>query len=122
MAAAHERPVAPAVHSSSSSSSSLISSLLHSHVNLEWCDKIKLLNLLLPQKSSTWRSRLQGWLVVGCIAVLTTSNVVLPTWIVVLTIVVLTTRTVGGGGCMVQAPHSGLRSDIANYPLLLDNS
>jgi len=31
-----------------SSSSSLISSFLHSHVNLEWCDKIKLSNLLLP--------------------------------------------------------------------------
>jgi len=29
------------------SSSSSISSLLHSHVNLEWCDKIKLSNLLL---------------------------------------------------------------------------
>ena len=32
-------------------SSSSISSLLHSHVNLEWCDKIKLSNLLLPRKS-----------------------------------------------------------------------
>ena len=28
------------------SSSSLISSSLHSHVNLEWCDKIKYSNLL----------------------------------------------------------------------------
>ena len=35
-----------------SSSSSLISSLLHSHVNLEWCDKIKLSNLLLLRPSS----------------------------------------------------------------------
>ena len=32
-----------------SSSSSLISSVLHSHVNLECCDKIKISNLLLPQ-------------------------------------------------------------------------
>jgi len=41
-----------------SSSSSLISSLLHSHVtlNLEWCDKIKLSNLLLPRKSGTIKS------------------------------------------------------------------
>ena len=31
-----------------SPSSSLVSSLLHSHVNLEWCDKIKLSDLLLP--------------------------------------------------------------------------
>ena len=38
------------------SSSSLISSLLHSHVNLEWCDKIKLSNLLLPRKSGTIKS------------------------------------------------------------------
>jgi len=38
------------------SSSSLISSLLHSHVNLEWCDKIKLSNLLLPRKSCTIKS------------------------------------------------------------------
>ena len=36
----------------SSSSSSLISSLLHSHVNLELCDKINLSNLLLPQAIS----------------------------------------------------------------------
>ena len=36
-----------------SSSFSLIPSLLHSHVNLEWCDKIKLSNLLLPRKSGT---------------------------------------------------------------------
>ena len=39
-----------------SSSSSLISSLLHSHVNLEWCDKIKLSNLLLPRKSGNIKS------------------------------------------------------------------
>ena len=38
------------------SSSSLISSLLHSHVNLEWCDQIKLSNLLLPWKSGTIKS------------------------------------------------------------------
>ena len=40
--------------------SSLISSLLHSHVtlNLEWCDTIKLSNLLLPWKSGTTK-RLQ---------------------------------------------------------------
>jgi len=35
-----------------SSSSSLISSVLHSHVNLEWCDKIKLSKPLLPRKSA----------------------------------------------------------------------
>jgi len=39
-----------------SPSSSLISSLLHSHVNLEWCDKIKLSNPLLPRKSGTIKS------------------------------------------------------------------
>ena len=38
------------------SSSSLISSLLHSHAILEWCDKIKLSNLLLPRKSGTFKS------------------------------------------------------------------
>jgi len=38
------------------SSSSLISSLLHSRVNLEWCDNIKLSNLLLPRKSGTIKS------------------------------------------------------------------
>jgi len=38
------------------SSSSLIPSLLDSHVNLEWCDKIKLSNLLLPRKSGTIKS------------------------------------------------------------------
>jgi hypothetical protein len=38
----------------SSSSSSLIPSLLHSRVNLEWCDKT--LNLLLPRKSGTIKS------------------------------------------------------------------
>ena len=36
--------------------SSLIFSLLHSHANLEWCDKIKLSNLLLPRKSGTIKS------------------------------------------------------------------
>jgi len=36
--------------------SSLISSLLHSRVNLEWCDEIKLSNLLLPRKSGTIKS------------------------------------------------------------------
>ena len=40
----------------SRSSSSLISSLVHSHVNLEWCDDIKLSNLLLPRKSCTIKS------------------------------------------------------------------
>ena len=41
-----------------SSSSSLISSSLHSHVTLkpEWCDKIKLSNLLLPRKGGTIKS------------------------------------------------------------------
>ena len=38
---------------STRSSSSLISSLLHSHANREWCDEIKLSNLLLPRKSAT---------------------------------------------------------------------
>ena len=41
---------------SASASSSLISSLLHSHANLEWCDNIKLSNLLLPWKSGTIKS------------------------------------------------------------------
>ena len=35
---------------------SVISSLLHSHVNLEWCDTIKLSNPLLPRKSGTIKS------------------------------------------------------------------
>jgi len=35
-----------------SSSSLLICFLLHAHVNLEWCDKIKLSNLLLTEE---WR-------------------------------------------------------------------
>ena len=39
------------------SSSSSISSSLHSHVTfLEWCDKIKLSNLLLPRKTGTIKS------------------------------------------------------------------
>ena len=40
-----------------SSSSSLISTLLHSHVNLEWCDKIKLSNLLQGVKESDRRTQ-----------------------------------------------------------------
>jgi len=46
------------VESSSSSSSSLISSSLHSHVTLkpERCDTIKLSNLLLPRKSGNIKS------------------------------------------------------------------
>ena len=43
---------------SAASSSSSTSSLLPSHVNLEWCDKFKLSNLLLPRKSGTGK-RLQ---------------------------------------------------------------
>ena len=39
---------------------SLISSLLHSHVNLEWCDKIKLSSLLLPRKSGTMKRASPG--------------------------------------------------------------
>ena len=39
-----------------SSSSSLLSSLLHSYVNLKWCEKIKLSNLLLPRKGGTIKS------------------------------------------------------------------
>jgi len=35
---------------------SLISSLLHSYVNLEWCDIIKLSNLLLPRQSGNIKS------------------------------------------------------------------
>jgi len=42
------------------SPSPLIFSLLHSHVNLEWCDEIKLSNLLLPRKSGS------GFRVPGC--------------------------------------------------------
>jgi len=38
------------------SSSSSLTSSLHSHVNLEWCDEIKLANLLLPRKSGTIKS------------------------------------------------------------------
>ena len=40
------------------SSSSLISSSLHSHVTLkpEWCDEIKLSNLMLQRKSGTIKS------------------------------------------------------------------
>ena len=37
-------------------SSSLISSISHSHINLEWCDKIKLSCLMLPRKSGTIKS------------------------------------------------------------------
>ena len=50
----------PSLHSmqimmSSSSSSSLICSLIHSHANLEWCDEVKLSNLLLPRKGHPCR-------------------------------------------------------------------
>ena len=44
------------MHGFPTSSSSLIPSLSHSHVNLEWCEDIKLPNLLLPRKCDAIKS------------------------------------------------------------------
>ena len=48
-------------HAGGPSLSSLISSLLQLHVNLEWCDEIKLSNLLLPRMSGTGGLRYRGY-------------------------------------------------------------
>ena len=52
----HFIPTSPYTASAATSNTfffTQISSFLHSHVNHEWCDKIKLSNLLLPRKSGT---------------------------------------------------------------------